>query len=37
MKHQLTHQFAMHARQECPTRSCALARIAYEDLPPQIR
>jgi hypothetical protein len=36
MKHQLTNQFAMNARQECPTRSYGCARIAHEDLPPQI-
>jgi hypothetical protein len=35
MKQQPNNQYAMHARQECPLRSCAFARIANEDLPPQ--
>jgi hypothetical protein len=36
MNHQLTNTFAMNARHECQALSGAFARIAYEDLPPQI-
>jgi hypothetical protein len=35
MNHQPHNLLAMDARHECQPRSCALARIAYEDLPAQ--
>jgi hypothetical protein len=37
VKYRFSNQLAMHARQECQTRSGALARLAHEDLPTQTR